>query len=212
MLEEIQKDRFRIAIFGSARVKEDEPTYKNVFDLAEKIGEKGYDVITGGGPGLMKAANAGHQSGKSNGGNDAHSVGLTIKLPWEAKANKYLDVKEHFDRFSERLDQFMILSNAVVVMPGGIGTCLEFFYSWQLTQVKHLCSIPIILIGDMWTKLIEWAEENMLKPGHISIGDMSNIHVAKDNKEAIKLIEKAHEIYEKEGDSYCVNWKKYKLT
>ena len=106
----------------------------------------------------------------------------------------------------------MILSNIVVVMPGGIGTCLEFFYSWQLTQVKHICSMPIILIGGMWEKLMEWTKENMLKPGHISIGDMANIHIAKDNEDAMKIIEKAHDIYIREGDSYCLNYKKYKLT
>lgn len=210
MTEELNKNQFRIAIFGSARVKEDDKLYKQVFNLAEKIGKKGFDVVTGGGTGLMKAANAGHQKGKKD--LNAHSVGLIIELPWEAKANKYLDIKNHFDRFSERLDQFMILSNVVVVMPGGIGTCLEFFYSWQLTQVKHLCSMPIILIGDMWDKLMQWAEENMLKPGHISPGDLTNVRIAKDNKEAMKLINKAYEVFEKEGDSYCLNWKKYKLT
>lgn len=210
MTKEINKNHFRIAIFGSARTNEDDPVYKDVFDLAEKIGEKGYDVITGGGPGVMKAANSGHQKGKKDG--DANSVGLTIKLPWEAKANKYLDIKEHFDRFSERLDQFMVLSNVVVVMPGGIGTCLEFFYSWQLTQVKHVCSIPIILVGSMWENLMKWIKSDMLEPGLISVGDLANVHVAKDNIAAIKIIEKAHAIFEKEGDAYCVNFKKYKLT
>ncbi len=210
MKEKIDKKQFRIAIFGSARAEENDEAYKNVFDLAERIGEKGFDVVTGGGPGLMKAANAGHQKGKKT--TKAHSIGLTIKLPWEAKANKYLDVKEKFERFSERLDQFMVLSNVVVVMPGGIGTCLEFFYSWQLTQVKHVCSMPIILVGEMWEKLIEWTKEYMLKPDLISIGDMVNIHVVKDNKEAMKIIEKVHTIFEKEGESYCVNYKKYKLT
>ena len=210
MSEKPDKNHFRITIFGSARIKKDDQIYKNVFNLAEKIGEKGYDIITGGGPGLMKAANSGHQKGKKN--NGAHSFGLTISLPWETETNKYLDVKKHFDRFSERLDEFMILSNIVVVMPGGIGTCLEFFYSWQLTQVKHICSMPIILIGGMWEKLMEWTKENMLKPGHISIGDMANIHIAKDNEDAMKIIEKAHDIYIREGDSYCLNYKKYKLT
>jgi uncharacterized protein (TIGR00730 family) len=210
MTEETKKNHFRIAIFGSARPKENDPVYKTAFDLAEKIGEKGYDVITGGGPGIMKAANSGHQKGKTTTG--AHSVGLTIKLPWEARSNKYLDIREHFDKFSERLDKFMVLSNVVVVMPGGIGTGLEFFYSWQLTQVKHVCSMPIILVGEMWERLLEWIKEDMLKPGLISVGDLANIHVVKNNEAAMKLIEKAHEIFEKEGDSYCVNYKKYKLT
>ncbi|MBD3156826.1 hypothetical protein GF369_03275, partial [Candidatus Peregrinibacteria bacterium] len=182
MLDKIKKNRFRIAIFGSARVGQDDKTYKNVFKLAEKIGEKGYDVITGGGPGLMQAANAGHQKGRKEG--EAQSLGLTIKLPWESKANKYLDIKEHFDRFSERLDTFMMLSNVVVVMPGGIGTCLEFFYSWQLIQVKHVCSIPIVLVGDMWNNLIKWARKDMLKKGFISVGDFANVHTAKNNKAA----------------------------
>ncbi len=210
MLDKIEKNRFRIAIFGSARVGQDDKTYKNVFKLAEKIGEKGYDVITGGGPGLMQAANAGHQQGRKD--DKSQSVGLTIKLPWESKANKYLDIKEHFDRFSERLDTFMVLSNVIVVTPGGIGTCLEFFYTWQLIQVKHVCSIPIVLVGDMWENLMKWIRKDLLKKGFISVGDLANIHSAKNHKTAMRIIEKAHEIYEREGDSYCVNYKKYKLT
>ena len=210
MLDKIEKNRFRIALFGSARIGQDDDVYKNVFQLAEQIGEKGYDVITGGGPGLMQAANSGHQKGRKN--DEAQSVGLTIKLPWESKANKYLDIKEHFDRFSERLDTFMMLSNVIIVLPGGIGTCLEFFYSWQLIQVKHVCSIPIILFGDMWGDLMKWVRKDMLKKGFISVGDLANIHSAKKNESAMRIIEKAHKIYEREGDNYCLNYKKYKLT
>ena len=157
--EELKKKDFRVSIFGSARAKKGDDAYEMVYGLAHKIGEKGIDVVTGGGPGLMEAANEGHQSGKKNG--DVHSLGLVIELPWENKANDYLDIEKKYSRFSERLDNFMVLSNVAVITPGGLGTCLELFYTWQLTQVKHICSMPIILVGDMWRSLIEWVKEKI---------------------------------------------------
>ena len=208
--DEIAKDHFRVAIFGSARIKKDDETYKEVFEFAKKIAENKMDIVTGGGPGIMEAANAGHRAGDTSDNTD--SIGLTIRLPWEASANKHLDIQHHFDKFSDRLDTFMQLSNVMVIMPGGIGTCLELFYSWQLTQVKHICNIPIIVCGDMWAQLIQWIEKYPLKRGLISPGDMKNVHTAKDPNHAMKVILKAKELYEKLGDDYCVNWKKYKIN
>ena len=131
--KELNKNDFCVAIFGSARIKETDDQYKEVFELARRIGNRKYDVVTGGGPGMMEAASAGHECGDK--GHDADSIGLTIELPWEAQANKHIEIKEHFSKFSSRLDTFMALSNAVVITPGGIGTCLELFYSWQFVQV-----------------------------------------------------------------------------
>lgn len=207
--QEAYEKHFRVAIFGSARIKKDDEIYTNVYSLASEIGKNGFDLVTGGGLGLMEAATAGHKAGRGN--KKTHSIGLTINLPWEIKPNEHLDIKTHFDKFSERLDEFMVLSNVVIVVPGGIGTCLELFYTWQLTQVKHICNIPIILVGDMWKELIDWVEKWPLKKGLISPKDMTNIHLAQNNDHAIRVIKKAHELYEKLGDSYCLNWKKYKL-
>ena len=136
---------YRVAIFGSARTKEGDPKYQEVFEISKGLAAAGFDIVTGGGPGIMLAANAEHQSVPS----DGHSIGLNIKLPFEQEANKFLDIKKGFDRFSGRLDTFMALSDAVIVAPGGIGTLLELFYSWQLIQVQHVCETPIILYGKM---------------------------------------------------------------
>lgn len=207
---EAHQDHFRVAIFGSARIDQSDPVYQDVFSLAEQLGQQHFDVVTGGGPGLMEAANAGHRKGSN--GNGSHSIGLTIELPFEAEGNKHLDMKQHFEKFSNRLDTFMVLSQAVVVMPGGIGTCLELFYSWQLTQVKHICNIPIILYGQMWENLIEWITSNPLKQGYMNASDLNNILIAKDTDQVMQKITQLNEIYQKEGDNFCLNYKKYKIN
>ncbi len=186
MKNEIAKKDFKVAIFGSARVKKGDQIYKQVYNLAKAIGKHEIDLVTGGGPGLMEAANYGHFNGDKN--NKAVNIGLTIQLPWENEVNKYVELEEHFQHFSKRLDNFMALSNVAVVTPGGIGSCLELFYAWQLIQVKHIQPIPIILIGHMWAQLIKWIREYPLKKGLISPGDMQYIHVVKNNKEAMKII------------------------
>lgn len=207
--KEIKKKHFRVTMFGSARIKEDDKIYKQVYELAKEIAKNDFDLITGGGPGLMKAANSGHQKGKKS--DDVHSIGIMIRLPFEVRPNKYLDIKQQYDRFSDRLDEFMILSDVIVVLPGGIGTCLELFYTWQLTQVKHICSMPIILVGDMWTKLLRWVKEEILDNNRMSPEDMQNMYCVKNKKEAMEIIIKAHEVFEKEGENYCFNYKKYKI-
>lgn len=207
--DELKKRDFRVTIFGSARIKSNDKIYKQVKDLAKKIGKHGFDIVTGGGPGLMEAASIGHEIGDKDG--KAESIGLTIELPWESEENGHLEIKKHFDHFSGRLDHFMALSSAIVVTPGGIGTCLELFYTWQLVQVKHICPIPIILIGTMWKKLIIWAKKYPLKEGLISPKDFSSIYVVKNNKEAMKVIMNTYEVFIKEGKNYCLNVDKYQL-
>lgn len=208
--QELNTRDFRVAIFGSARIKPEDQIYQDIYALSYDIGKAGFDIVTGGGPGLMEAANAGHKVG--SGDNGAHSIGLTIELPFEVEGNDHLDLKKHFEKFSSRLDTFMALSQAVVVTPGGVGTCLEFFYAWQLTQVKHICNIPIILCGEMWAELLTWLEKYPVKAGFISPRDLNNVLVAKTNEEVMKKILQIHEIYENEGDKFCMNFKKYKLT
>lgn len=207
--EELAKKHFRVTVFGSARTKKGEKEYDIVHKLASKCGQKGYDIVTGGGPGSMEAANEGHQKGKADSSTD--SLGLVIKLPWEAGSNEFVDKEKTFDKFSERLDTFMVLSNVTVVTYGGLGTCLELFYAWQLTQVKHICAMPIILLGDMWEELMVWVEKYIIETGRADKKDLHNIFIVKSIDQAMEVINKAHEVFEKEGDDYCVNYKKYKL-
>ncbi len=207
LADELKKQDFRVSIFGSARVKPSDPLYKEVFNLAEGVGALGLDVITGGGPGLMEAASLGHKAGDKN--NRAHSIGLNIVLPFEQKPNEGLELIENHERFSTRLDEFMLLSNVVVVTPGGIGTCLELFYTWQLIQVKHLCGIPVILMGKMWRKLVEWMIDYPLHENFVDSKDFHPIVIVDNWKQALKVIKRAEKRFKAGGDEACHNWQQY---
>ncbi len=205
---EEQKDHFRVSIFGSARTKPGEVAYDETFALAKGLAERDMSVVTGGGPGIMEAANKGHEAGEKPDG-ETHSIGLTIELPFEAEGNEYLDLRKHFYKFSGRLDQFMRLSNAVVVMPGGIGTCLELFYTWQLIQVKHICNIPIICIGEQWETLLKWVKTELAGRGMISPEDMHMVGMASDAEHATQILEKVHADWKERDGDYCLNVQKY---
>lgn len=207
--KELKDGHFRVAIFGSARIKKGDKHYSMVYDLAKKIGNKGIDIVTGGGPGLMNAASSGHAFGRKN--DSVHSVGLLIKLPSEQQENKHLDIKQEFDRFTPRLDNFMVLSNAVVVAPGGLGTLLELFYTWQLVQLKEICDIPIILMGKQWKPLISWIKQWPLKQKLMSPEDLHCIFYVEKPEEAMKIILEAHELYRRGGKNVCMNMKRYKI-
>ncbi len=204
---EFQKDRFRVAIFGSARIRPNDAIFEEVMHLARDIAKKDIDVVTGGGPGIMEAANIGHQMG-SNG--KSESIGLTIQLPWENEGNHHLDKQQHFQKFSNRLETFMDLSNVIVVMPGGIGTCLELFYAWQLMQVRHICSVPIIVYGKMWHELVEWVKKYPLKDKLISPEDMYNIFCVESEEEIMKIVNYQFDTYQNNGPEYCLDNKAYK--
>ena len=154
---ELKNGHFRVAIFGSARIRKGDERYRMVYRLAKKIAAEGMDIITGGGQGLMDAASRGHHAGRKN--HTTHSIGLTIKLPQEQEKSFHLDIKKDFSRFSDRLDHLMALSNVAVVTPGGIGTLLELFYTWQLMQVQHICNTPIILLGKLWPEFLMWMKK-----------------------------------------------------
>jgi len=207
--KKIDVEHFRVAVFGSARIKRNDPRYKQIHTLAKMIASEELDIVTGGGAGIMEAANKGHREGRK--GNKVHSFGLNIKLPKEQSANKHLDIKKDFERFSDRLDYFMYLSNVVVVAPGGVGTLLELMYTWQLVQVKHTCNIPIILLGKMWPEFIEWVEKWPLKKKLIDKEDMHPIFLADNCKEVIKIIKKANIEFKKGNPDFCSNYMKYKI-
>jgi uncharacterized protein (TIGR00730 family) len=206
--EESKKNNFRVAIFGSARIKKGEKAYKQVYNLAKEIGLNGYDIVTGGGPGLMEAANAGHIAGDKS--EKVESIGLNIKLDFEQSINEYVELKKEFERFAERLETFVLLSNVFVITPGGIGTMLEFFYTWQLAQVKKIEFKPIILVGEMWRRLIYWVIDYSLKDGLLSSSDFDYIYIAKNNKEALKMIKAFHKQFAETGKCWPIDKDKFK--
>ena len=194
-LSELDQDRFyRVCIFGSARIKPDSAAFIQVYELARYMAWEGIDILTGGGPGLMEAANMGAKLGQSERKTRSLSFGLSIQLDFEPDANHHLDVKRHHYRFSSRLDDFMRLSNAVIVTPGGVGTALELFFTWQLIQVRHITRRPLILLDrKFWTGLIEWMRDYPLARGLISPGDLDYIPIVDTPEEAFKIISKHHQ-------------------
>lgn len=176
---------YRVCIFGSARIQEGEIEYERARELAKVLAAEGVDIVTGGGPGLMEAANRGAQEGSQK----SRSIGVPISLPFEASANAHLDVKYHHKRFSSRLDEFMRISHAIVATPGGIGTVLEVLYSWQLLQVGHMERKPIILLGnDFWNGFLQWLKDKPLKNNLMSAEDFDHIIVVETPAEILELL------------------------
>ena len=184
LVTEIGTDYFRVSIFGSARIKPNTEEYMEVYDLAKKLSKNNAEIVTGGGPGLMEAANAGAKDGSSK----SKSFGLHVDLPFETTPNEHLDITYHHKRFSSRLDEFMRISHAVIVTPGGIGTILELLYTWQLIQVSHISERPIILVGKMWTGLLEWMKSEPLNKQLIDKSDFNNIKIVQNVDEVIILL------------------------
>ncbi len=187
ILTEMETDFYRVCIFGSARIGSESKIYHQVEDLAEALAKNGIDIVTGGGPGLMEAANKGAKKATQGG----RSMGLTIELPFESDANSHLDVKSQHRRFSSRLDEFMRLSHAVVVVPGGIGTLLELFYTWQLMQVTHIKPRPFMLLAvdDTWTTFMDWLSAHPLKQQLMSQSDMDAVKVVRSVEEVVAALE-----------------------
>jgi len=207
---EFGEAHFRVAVFGSARTEPQDGAYSLVHSLAGMIAEKGMDLITGGGPGLMDAASRGYHAAKQNG--EQHSIGLNIWLPQEQSDAGHLDIKAEFEHFSERLDHFIALSNAFVVAPGGIGTLLELFYTWQLAQVRHIHSKPIILLGDVWSGLLQWIKKPLLEADYLDARDLDLIYAVSTCDEAFEIISKSYEAYARGDEEFCRNYHEYKLN
>ena len=162
-LRRTRRANYRVSIFGSARTAPGVFPYDEVKRLAAELTLMGCDIITGGGPGLMQAANEGAMS--AGAGAPGRSVGVRVELPFEQEVNPFVgEVYEHKTFFS-RLHHFMIASDAFVVVPGGIGTLLELSMVWQLLQVRKLHLTPLVLVGKMWRELADWARDYMLRPG-----------------------------------------------
>ncbi len=153
-----ERREFNVSVFGSARIQPDDVVYQEVQRLAQGLAEMGCGIITGGGPGLMQAAN----EGATAAGDGASSIGIRIDLAFEAESNPFVTELYEHGTFFTRLHQFVLQSSAFICVPGGIGTSLELFMVWQLLQVEHLTRAPLILVGEMWRELVGWADKYMV--------------------------------------------------
>ena len=154
------RERYTVTVFGSARLRPGQALYENVKELASVLSERGCDIVTGGGPGLMQAANEGSQLGDPD--DVTKSIGIRIALPFEKDPNPFVEQVYTHQTFHTRLHQFVRVSDAFVVVGGGIGTTLELFLVWELLQGRHMKEVPLILVGDMWTDLVKWASNRMI--------------------------------------------------
>ena len=189
-LKPSRRERYRVTIFGSARVQPGTFGYEETKRVAAALAEMGCDIITGGGPGLMQAANEGAASWPER----ASSIGIRVELPFEQEVNAFVTEAFEHRTFFTRLHQFVLTSDAFVVAPGGIGTVLETLMVWQLLQVRHMNAAPLILVGKMWPGLIEWARSAMLDHNSplASPADMDIPRCVATGDEAIAILREQH--------------------
>ena len=172
-----------VTVFGSARTPVTDPSYKAAMTLGKALAKNNLAVITGGGPGIMEAANRGAAQGKGK------SVGLNIELPFEQAGNRFANVPMHFHYFFSRKVCFVKYSIAFVFMPGGFGTLDEFFEVITLVQTRRIPRYPLILFGKAyWTGLLQWAKSTLEKGKFISPGDLDLVTITDDPDEALKVI------------------------
>jgi uncharacterized protein (TIGR00730 family) len=179
-----------VTIFGSARATAGSAPYEETKRVAAALAEMGCDIITGGGPGLMQAANEGASSAPGR----VQSLGIRVHLPFEQDVNAFVSQAFEHRTFFTRLHQFVLTSDAYIVAPGGIGTVLETMMIWQLLQVRHLRDTPLILVGQVWPGLVEWARTAMLSfdPPLANAEDFAIPRCVPNADDAIRLIREHH--------------------
>ncbi|MEI6608495.1 MAG: TIGR00730 family Rossman fold protein [Deltaproteobacteria bacterium] len=174
-----------VTIFGSARVAPADIYYQKAEQLAQLLAKNGFSVITGGGPGIMEAANKGATEA------GGQSVGMNIRLPFEQKPNSYSNIRIDYKYFFTRKVMFVKYAVAYVIMPGGFGTMDELFEALTLIQTKRIKSFPLILMGsDYWQGLLDWLKKTMLAEGKILPADLELIQIIDDPEEVVKHIKK----------------------
>jgi len=177
-----------ITIFGSARTPTDDPAYNLAVNVAQEAVRQGFGVITGGGPGIMQAANEGatRAGGKS--------IGLNIQLPYEQKPNPYVKTLLNFRHFFCRKVMFLKYTSGVIIMPGGFGTLDEMFETLTLIQTSKVTSMPLVLMGqDFWKGLVEWIRSSLYGNKYIDMDDMELLKITDDPVEAMAIINKGDE-------------------
>ncbi|MEU2972903.1 TIGR00730 family Rossman fold protein [Nocardiopsis alba] len=176
-----------VSVFGSARIRPDSEYYRLGEQVGARLAEAGYATITGGGPGMMEAANKGAQQA------GGLSVGLGIELPFEQSLNPYVDMGVTFRYFFVRKTMFVKYSQAFVVLPGGFGTLDELFEAITLVQTKKVTRFPVVLVGtEFWGGLRDWVESSLLKHNLISSQDMDLLYMTDDPDEVISVIQRSH--------------------
>jgi len=184
-IETLSKLKQSVTIFGSARVRPNDPYYAKTEYLGRRLVENGFSVITGGGPGLMEAANKGAAAAGGK------SVGMNIRLPYEQKPNPYANIVLEYKYFFVRKVMFVKYAVAYVIMPGGFGTMDELFEALTLIQTKRIKGFPVILMGsEYWKGLLDWIKNTMLQDDKIEPGDLDIIQVIDDPDEVVKHIKK----------------------
>ena len=187
-----KRERYRVTVFGSARTDPDHWVYQEVKRMSAALAAMGCDVVTGGGPGLMQAANAGAL--EAGAPDRVQSIGIRVGLPFEQDVNPFVEQAFEHESFFTRLHQFVLMSDAYIVAPGGIGTVLESMMIWQLLQVRHLDDTPLIFAGPMWKGLVDWTRTQMLRPGFelISVKDLEIPRCVDNADAAIAIIREHH--------------------
>ena len=189
--ERLASIRPAVSIFGSARTPPDHAYYMLTEEIARKLSDAGFSVISGGGPGIMEAANKGAYFGKSP------SVGLNIQLPHEQSANLYQDISQTFQHFFARKVMFVKFAAAYVVMPGGFGTLDELFEALTLIQTRKGRSMPIVLVGsDFWSGLLGWMNDTLVARGMIGAADVGLMKLVDDDDAVVEAI---FDFYEARG-------------
>ena len=172
-----------VTFFGSARAEEGDWEYETARELASKLAAEGFAVISGGGPGVMEAANRGTQDGGGT------SIGLNIEIPFEQRPNKYIDKLVEFRYFFVRKVMFVKYSIAFVILPGGFGTMDELFEALTLIQTRKIKPFPVFLVGSTyWKGLLDWVRDNMVGQGKISPEDLEFLHVVDSQEEVVDRI------------------------
>ncbi|MDD5711387.1 MAG: TIGR00730 family Rossman fold protein [Smithellaceae bacterium] len=184
-IEALSQVQHAVSIFGSARTDPGDPNYEKAYCLAKSLAQEGFGVITGGGPGIMEAAN----KGASDAG--GKSIGMNIRLPFEQKPNPYANISIDYKYFFIRKVMFVKYAVAYIILPGGFGTMDELFEALTLIQTKRIKSFPVILMGrDYWQGLLDWLAKEMLGSGKINKQDLELIQIFDDPEEAVRHIKK----------------------
>ncbi|MDJ0591289.1 MAG: LOG family protein [Pleurocapsa sp. MO_226.B13] len=196
-----RRERYCVTLFGSARIQPDTPLYSGVRHLAEELTKMGCDIVTGGGPGLMQAANEGSVIADPK--DLTKSIGIRVDLGFEQDTNPFVEQAYLHRTFFSRLHHFVLASDAFVVLPGGIGTALEALMIWQLLQVRKLQNTPLIMVGTMWSELAIWAKKHTIdvEPPMADPADLSIPECVDSCEAAIALLKKAHQQWQACNDN-----------
>lgn len=197
-LRPTRHEHYRVTIFGSARTKPQIFAYEQVKQIAKVLAEMGCDIVTGGGPGLMQAANEG--AAEAGAQQRIRSIGIRVSLPFEQEVNPFVKQVYEHGTFFTRLHHFVLASDAFIIFPGGIGTTLEAMMIWQLLQVRHIKDTPLIFVGKMWADLLDWARDHLLstQPQLATPEDLAIPLCVNTAEETLSILRKYHTKWLKE--------------